>query len=78
MTTALNSQVKASFAAVAFPQQVRHESFVPHLPGSTHTSVKHVLLLTPSTSALFDEEVILRLLTQVIDDSQLLWLKNLS
>ena len=77
MTTALNSWVKATFYAAAFLQQVRHESFVSHLPSSTHASVKHALLL-PSTSTLFDEEVIMRSLTQVRDDSQLSLLKNLS
>ena len=58
-------------------QQVRRESFVSHLPSSTHTSVKHVLLLMPSMSSLFDEEVILRSLTEVRDDSQLSLLNNL-
>ena len=74
MSTALNSQDKAYFSVVAFFQQVRRESFVSHLPGSTHPSVKHALL---STSALFDEEVIRSSLTQVEDDSQLSLSKNL-
>ena len=78
MTTALNSQEKASFFEAAFLQQVRCESFVSHLLSSTHTSVKHALLSTPSTSALLDEEVLLRSLTQVRDDSQLSLLNNLS
>ena len=78
MTMAFTSQAKALFSVVAFLQQVRRESFVSHLPGSTHTSVKHVLLSTPSTSALFDEEVIRSSLTHAKDDSQLSLLKNLS
>ena len=77
MTTELNSKVKAKFSAAAILQQVWRESFVSHLPNSTHSSVKHALLSTPSTSALFDEEVILHLLIQVRDDSQLSLLKNL-
>ena len=78
MTTALKSQAKASFSAAAFLQQVHRESFVSHLLGSTHPSIKHTLHSTPSKSALFDEEVIRNLLTQVKDDSQLSLLKNLS
>ena len=78
ITTVLNSQAKASFSLAAFLQQVRRESFVSHLTGSTHPSMKHSLISTPSTSALFDEEVIRNSLTQVRDDSQLLLLKNLS
>ena len=76
MTSALSSQAKATFSAVAFLQQVQRESFVSHLPSSTHASVKHALLLTPSMSTLFDEIIILRSLTQVRDDSQLSLLKN--
>ena len=53
MTTALNSQAKASFSVAAFLRQVRRELFVSHLPGSTHPSVKHDLLSTSSTPALF-------------------------
>ena len=49
-----------------------------HLPGSTYPSVKHALVLTPSMSTLFSEEVIRASLTQVKDDSQLSLLKNLS
>ena len=49
-----------------------------HLPGSTRPSVKHPLLSTPSSLALFSEDVILALLSQVKDDSQLSLLKNLS
>ena len=78
MTTALTSQAKTSFLVTTFLQQVFKESYVSHLPGSTHDSVKHALLLTPSTSALFSEEVIRASLTQVKDDSQLSLLKNLS
>ena len=78
MTTALNSQAKASFSVAAFLQQALRESFVSHLPGSTHPSVKHALLSTPSSSDLFDEEVIRYSLTQVEDDSRLSLLKNLS
>ena len=78
MTTALTSQAKASLSVAAFLQQVRKKSYVSHLPGFTHPSVKHALLSTPSTSTLFSEEVIRALLTQVKDDSQLFLLKNLS
>ena len=78
MTTTFNSQAKSSFSVAAFLQQVRRESFVSHLLGSTQPSVKHALLSTPSLSALFDEEVIRSSLTQVKDDSQLSLLKNLS
>ena len=77
MTAALNSQAKATLSAAAFLQQVQCESFVYHLPSSTHALVKHALLSTPSMSALFDE-IILLSLTQVRDDSQLSLLKNLS
>ena len=77
MTTALNSQAKASFSGAALLQQVPCELFVSHLLGCTLTSVKQVLLSTLSTSALLDE-VILRSLTHVKDDSQLSLLKNLS
>ena len=76
MTTTLNSQAKASFSAAAFLQQVWRVSFVSYLPSSTHASVKHALLSTPSTSALFGEEVILHSLTQVRDDSFLSLLRN--
>ena len=55
MTTALNSQAKASFSAVAFLQQAQLESFVSHLLSCTQASVKHALLSTPSMSVLFDE-----------------------
>ena len=48
------------------------------LPGSTHPSVKHALLSTPSTSTSFSEEVIRALLILVKDDSQLSLMKNLS
>ena len=79
MTTALNSQAKTSFFPWRlFCSRCTRESFVSHLPGSTHPSVRHTLLSTPSTSALFDEEVIRNSLTQVKEDSQLSLLKNLS
>ena len=57
---------------------MHRESFVSHLLGSTHPSVKHALLSTPSSSNFFDEEVIQPSLTQVKDASQLSLLKNLS
>ena len=78
MTTTLISQAKASFSVAAFLQQVRKESYVSHLLGSTHPSVKHAPLSTPSMSTLFSEDVIRASLTQAKDDSQLSLLKNLS
>ena len=78
MMTILTSQAKTAFSLQKFLQQVRQESYVSHLPGSTHPLVKHALLSTPSSSALFSEDVILVSLTQVKDDSQLSLLKNLS
>ena len=78
MTTTHNFQAKASISVAAFLQQVRRESFFSHLPGSTHLSVKRALLSTPSSSDLFDEEVIRLSLTQVKDDCQLSLSKNLS
>ena len=78
MTMALNYQAKVSFSVATFLQQVRQWSLVLHLPGSTHASVKHALLVHPSSFSLFDDEFIHSSLTQVKDDSQLLLLKNLS
>ena len=78
MTTALTSQAKASFLVAVFLQQVCKESYMSHLPGSTHPSVKHALLSTLSTSTLLSEEVIRASLTRVKDDSLLSLLKNLS
>ena len=71
MMTALTSQAKTAFSLQEFLQQVRRESYVSHLPGPTHPSVKHALLSTPSSSALFSKDVILASLTQVKDGSHL-------
>ena len=68
MTTVLSLQAKASFSVVTILQQVRRESFISHLPGCTHGSVKLALFSTLSMSALFDE-VIRNSLTQVKHDS---------
>ena len=79
MTMAINAQAKASFSAVAFLQHKHCETYVSHLPVSTHSSVKHALLSTlTSSSELFHEEVIRSSLTQVKDDSQFSLLRNLS
>ena len=78
LSVALTAQAKASYAAAAFIKQVRRETCVAHMPAHTHDSVKHALLLTPWEESLFFEEVILRSLGQVRDDSQLQLLWNLS
>ena len=78
MTRALITEANTTFSLQEFLQQTRHESYVSHLPGSTHPSVKHALLSTPSSLALLSKDVILALLTQVKDDSQLSLLRNLS
>ena len=78
LTTALNSQAKGSFSVASFLQQVYRESFVSHLSGSAHPSVKQALLSTPSLSDLFHEEVIRSSLTQVKDGSHLSLFMNLS
>ena len=78
MTTALGSQEKASFSA--------RQPFCNSLGVSPSCCIsqdlpmrlKHVLLSIPSSSFLFDQEVICSSLTQVKDDSQLSLLKNLS
>ena len=77
MMRALTTQAKTTFSLQEFLQQTRRESYVSHLPGSTYPLVKHALLSTPSTKSLFSEDVILALLTQVKNDSQLCLLKNL-
>ena len=71
MTTAINTQAKASFSATSFLQQKRRETYVSHLQVSTRQSVKHALLTTPSSTKLFSEDVILSLLSQFKDDLQL-------
>ena len=78
MTTAINSQAKASFSTVAFLQQKKQKTLVSHLPSTTHTSVKYAHLSTPSSSSLFTEDIICGSLTRVKEDSQLSLLKNLS
>ena len=78
LSVALTAQAKASYAASAFLQQIRRETYVAHLPEHTHDAVKHALLSTPSEESLFSEEVIQRSLGQVRDDSQLQLLRNLS
>ena len=74
----LNSQAKASLSAAAFLKQKRRETYVSHLPSSTHESVRQVLLSLLSASSLFSDDVIAKSLGQVKDDSQILLLKNLS
>ena len=78
MTNALTTQVKTTYSLQEFLQQTWRELYVSHLLGSTHPSVKHALLSTSSSPALFSEDVILASLSQVKDDSQLSLLKNLS
>ena len=58
MTTAISAQAKASFAATSFLQQKRRETYVSHLPVSTHRSVKHALFMTLLSTELFAEDVI--------------------
>ena len=76
-TMAINARTNASFSVAAFLQHKRRETYVSHLV-STHSLVKHTHISTPSSSELFDEEVIRSSLTQVKDDSQLSLLWNLS
>ena len=78
MTSAINSQARASFSASTFLRQIRRETLVSHLPAATHALVKHELLLSPSTSSLFSEEVVRYSLTQVKEASQISLLSNLS
>ena len=65
MTSAINSQARASFSASTFLRQIRRETLVSHLPAATHASVKHALLSSPSTSSLFLEGV------EVKEDSEI-------
>ena len=78
LTLSLQSQAKALFSAACFLQQKRRETFVSHLPASTHVSVKHALLTTPPSPSLFADSVIQELFTQVKEDTNLAVLKNLS
>ena len=78
LSVALTAQAKASYAASAFLQQIRRETYVAHLPAHTPDSVKHALLSTPSEESLFSEEVIQRSLGQVRDDSQPQLFRNIS
>ena len=57
MTMAINAQVKASFLVAAFLKHKCRETYVSHLPVSTHSLVKHTLLSTLSFTELFDKEV---------------------
>ena len=57
MTSAINSQARASFSVSTFLRQIRYKTLVSHLPAATHASVKHALLSSPSTSS-FSEEVV--------------------
>ena len=77
LSLSLQSQAKASFSVAYFLQQKRRETFVSHLPASTHASVKHLLLVTPSLS-LFADSVIKESFTQAKEDCNLAVLKNLS
>ena len=67
----LKSQAKVSFSAASFLKQKQQETLVSRLPSVTHASVKHTLLMSPSSSSLFAEDVIRDSLTQVKEDSQL-------
>ena len=61
-----------------FRQQHKcRKMYISHLPVSRHSSVKHSLLSTLSSTELFGEEVIRSSLIQVKDDSQLSLLRNL-
>ena len=77
-TLSLQSQAKASFSANCFLQQKRRETFVSHLPASTHASVKYELLATPSSPSLFVNLMIKESFTQMKEDTNLAVLKNLS
>ena len=74
----LNSQAKVSFSAGSFLKQMQRETLVSHLPGSTLFSVKHSLLMSPSSSSLFAEDMIRDSLAQVKEDFQLKLQKTLS
>ena len=50
---------------------------MPPLPASTHVSVKHMLLVTPSSPSLVADSVIKESFTQVKEDTNLAVLKNL-
>ena len=76
LTLSLQSQAKVSFCVACFLQQKPRETFVSHLPASTHASVKHALLATPSPS-LFADLVIKESFTQVKEDTNLAVVKNL-
>ena len=78
MTTAINAQARASFSAATFLKQICRETLTSHLPSTTHASIRHALLLSPSTSSLFSEDVVNASLTQVKEDFQLSLLSNLS
>ena len=78
MMTAINTRAKDSFTATFFLQQKSREIYVSYLAVPTHQSVKHELLTTPSLTELFSEDFISSSLTQVMGDSQLLLLRNLS
>ena len=78
LSVVLNSQAKASLSAASFLKQKRRETYVSHLPSSTHESVRQALLSSPSDTSLFSDDVITKSLSQVKDDSQILLKKNLS
>ena len=78
LTLSLQSQAKASFSVACFLQQKGKETFVSHLPASSHASVKHVLVMTPPSPSLFADSVIKESFTQVKNDCNLAVLKNLS
>ena len=78
LTLSLQSQAKASFSAACFLQQKRRETLVSHLPSSTHASVKHALLTTPSSLSLLADSVIKVPFPQVKEDCNLTVLKHLS
>ena len=65
LSVALNSQAKASLSAAAFLKQKRRETYVCHLPSSTHESVRQALLSSPSAESLFSDVVIAKSLGQV-------------
>ena len=77
MTSAINAQACASFSAVTFLKQICRDTLVSHVLSSTHASVKHALMSSP-TSSLFSEDAVKASLSQVKEDSQLTLLLNLS
>ena len=76
MTSAINTQAHASFSTATFLKQICRKTLVSYLQLSTHASVKHALLSSPTS--LVSEDVVKASLTHVKEDSQLTLLLNLS